>query len=254
MVVSLMPRLTALGVSRILDSAGEEALDHAAALAVLDEGPSMLSWAASGGSRSDGLPRELATEIRSVAEACGFPSNTSLTARAKFDQDLAVYLGSHSALSTGESLRNDVWAYLTTVMLPEVVAWRFVNRDVARFGGGVRNTFQRLWVRGSVLDRGPSHPQRWDLVRGLSEDASVAIFERSSISGNASLARAMATAWMRVSAEIGRARMEPVMRSAVKLVRLRNEVIDLAGLSESELDRVVARCFDQSLTLFEAKK
>ena len=72
----------------------------------------------------------------------------------------------------------------------------FLDLSPKRFTGGVRNAFQRLWMRGSTLDRGEDRPDRWGLVRALSEDAMVQIFERASISSDARLARAVAEAWV----------------------------------------------------------
>ncbi|ATD67512.1 hypothetical protein CNR27_08750 [Luteimonas chenhongjianii] len=248
MIVRLMPRLTALGVARILEDSDGDVPDPAKALAVVNDRSSMLSYAASGGARSSGLADELGREIRRIATTCGFPENSSQTARAKLDQELAIYLGAHEGLATGEALRNDVWAYLATVVTPDVVGWRFVKGDSSRFEGGVRNAFQRLWMRGATLDRGEDSSDRWGLVRALSEDASVAIFERSSISGNASVALAIAEGWVGFAERIGRASMEPVMRRAVKLLRLRNEVRDLAGLSQADLKSVVSDCFEMAAT------
>jgi hypothetical protein len=51
MSVRLMPRLTVLGVASILESSGGNALTPVVAKAVLSERASMLSFAASGGSR-----------------------------------------------------------------------------------------------------------------------------------------------------------------------------------------------------------
>jgi hypothetical protein len=80
----------------------------------------------------------------------------------------------------------------------------------------------------------------------LTEDAAVQIFERASIGGNKRLAVALSEGWIRMAAKIGRGNMEPVMRLATKLVRLRNEIIDLAGLPDNELEAAVTSFFDQA--------
>lgn len=251
MTVLLLPRLTSLGVSSILDSASSGPLTPSKAQAFIAEGASMLSYGASGGSRSDDLANELGNAVREIARRSGFPDNPSQVARSRFDHETAMFLASHSELGSGETLRDDVWSYLATVMVPDIVAWRFPDRASHRFSGGVRNTLQRLWIRGRVLDRGPEHPDRWGLVRALSEDAAVQIFERASIGGNRPLAIAMAEAWVGLAAEIGRNRMEPIMRRATKLVRLRNEVVDIAGLPDEVRTTLVASCFDLARQSFE---
>jgi hypothetical protein len=114
-----------------------------------------------------------------------------------------------------------------------------------RFEGGPRNAIQRLWMRGSTLDRGPGHEDRWGLVNALSEDAMVQIFERASLSGEPRLARAIAEAWVVTAGRIGRSRMEDVMRRATKLVRLRNEIVALAFLSDHVLLAEIQSIFDR---------
>jgi hypothetical protein len=44
--------------------------------------------------------------------------------------------------------------------------------------------------------------------------------------------------------KIGRGSMEPVMRRATKLIRLKNEIIDLSGLPDAELDALVTSAFE----------
>jgi len=82
------------------------------------------------------------------------------------------------------------------------------------------------------------------LVRSLSEDAAVQIFERASIAGSRLLAMTMAEEWVSMAAKIGRSRMEPIMRRATKLIRLRNEIVDIAGLSSEARGALVASCFE----------
>lgn len=244
MSVMLLPRLTALGVSNILESAVADPLTPARARAIAEDGASMLSYAASGGSRSEDLASQIGNAIRDIAKESGFPDNPSQVARSRFDHEAAIYLSSQPELGTGEALRDDVWSYLATVVVPEIVCWRYPDRAPHRFSGGVRNTLQRLWARGRVLDRGVDHPDRWGLIRSLSEDAAVQIFERASIGGSRPLAMTIAEEWVSMAARLGRGRMEPVMRRATKLVRLRNEIVDIAGLSGEARDALVASCFE----------
>lgn len=246
MNVLLLPRLRLLGVSNILETVGSGSLTPASSKAILEDGPPMMSFAASGGNRSERLAERIGASVREVASRSGFPGNPSQVARSMFDHETAICLASDPDLRTGESLRDDVWSYMTTVVVPDVVSWRFPDRALHRFAGGVRNALQRLWFRGTVLDRGEHHEDRWGLVRSLSEDAAVQIFERASICGSKRLAMALAEEWGRVAARIGRGNMEPVMRRATKLVRLRNEIVDLAGLPDAELGALMTSIFEQA--------
>lgn len=243
MTVLLLPRLSVFGVSSILESAGSTALTPAASRAILNERSAMHSFAASGGSRSEKQTEAIGLELRKIAIDDGFPDNPSQIAKSKFDRDAAIYLGSLPELSTGEALRDDIWSFIATVTAPDIVSWRFPDRAIHRFEGGVRNTFQRLWARGTTLDRGEHHEDRWGLVRALSEDALVQIFERASIGGNRAIAIALAEGWLRTATLVGRGAMEPVMRRATKLLRLRNEILDVAGLPDSERNVLVDECF-----------
>lgn len=243
MTVPLLPRLSIFGVSGILESAGSAAPTPAASRAILNERSAMYSFAASGGSRSEAQADAIGLKLREIATKDGFPDNPSQIAKSKFDRDAAIYLGSLPELSTGEALRDDVWSFIATVVAPDIVSWRFPDRATHRFEGGVRNTFQRLWSRGTALDRGERHEDRWGLVRALSEDALVQIFERASIAGNRAIAIALAEGWLRMATQIGRGAMEPVMRRATKLLRLRNEILDVAGLSDGERNALVEECF-----------
>ena len=93
------------------------------------------------------------------------------------------------------------------------------------------------------MDLGDEALDRWQLVNALSEDAMVQIFERASLSGDRKLAQSIASAWLKTSRHIGRGRMEEVMRAATKLVRLRNEIVDLGGLEHSLLTQEIERIF-----------
>ncbi|MEL7553782.1 hypothetical protein AAGV37_28260 [Pseudomonas protegens] len=243
MRVSLLPRLRAHGVTTILEKFKNTASVTKGGLDALRDYSALKSSAPSGGTRADGIAVDVAAELRRIAQKSGFPTINTQFARAQFDQDAAIYLGQKVELKTGEALRDDVWAFMSAVLAPDVVAWRFTDQSRERFAGGVRNSFQRLWVRGTVLDRGESHPERWALIHELSEDAMVQIFERPSIGGNPTLALAIAEGWLRTAKQSGRGPMEYTMRGATKLLRLKAQIIDLAFLEVEELEGIVSSAF-----------
>lgn len=242
MTTLLFPRLSRLGVRRLIDEMGED-YQASSAKSLLSSHSSLSSFGASGGLRSARSFEDLAARLREVAVACGLPSPAGTAAKARFDRDAAIVLGECDMLRSGEALRDDVWAYLAAVLLPDVVRWRFGDAPTERFQGGVRNTFQRLWMRAWALDLGDGNPERWALLVGLSEDAHVAIFERPSIGGNAVLARACAEEWVLVSQRIGRGAMEDVMRKAIKMLRLRHQIIDISALPPNEVREHVSGSF-----------
>lgn len=245
--VDLLPRLRAVGVSHLLEGSNGAAPAPERIIEIIGENSPFVWFAASGGSARNALPGELARGLKEIAERCGYPGENSQKMRADFDREAAIWLGSHPSLNNGELLRDDVWAFLTTALLPEIVEWRYPERNQERYAGGVRNTFQRLWMRGVTLDLGDGHSDRWVLVRELSEDAMVQIFERAAIASDARLARAIARAWVDTAGLIGRGRMEDVMRRATILIRVRNQVVDLAHLQDHDLAAEIAHAFKVSV-------
>lgn len=253
MGVALLPRLKALGVETALAKSLEGGISSSNTLNVLSEYSDMLSYAASGGSKAGTCAINIGKELKAIAMTVGFPTETSSSARAQFDQEAAIYLGQLVELQSGEALRNDVWAFLATVIVPDIVCWRFSKRSHERFAGGVRNTLQRLWARGVGLDRGLDHPDRWGLLRALTEDSMVQIFERPSISNSRELTMALAEGWIFASTQNKKGNMEDIMRTAVKMLRLRNQIIDLACLEQDELSGIVNDIFERSMVAHDRK-
>lgn len=247
MTVVLFPRLDRLAVDALLASRAPDLYEPK-----VDPSswPVETNYAASGGSpvRHQFLV-ELRAGLTEIANRSGFPGRGTATDRARFDELASTYLAQLSELDGGEALRDDIWAFLACVLLPDLVAWRFPDRPIERFHGGVRNTFQRLWMRGRILDQGTTTPRRWELLRELTEDALVQITERPSVGNDARLSRALAEGWVRASAKRGRAAMEDAMREAVVRLRLRNQIHLLSELDDSELSQTVDEFFEQSATV-----
>jgi hypothetical protein len=230
----LLPRLSRRGLRRLLDGFAETP-DAIAGAESTDASGEGVWWAASGGTRAS--PQDLAAIREAIAKTAtehDFPSAGSRDALARFDAALSARLAVLPALCTPDALRDDVWAYIAAVIAPDVAVWRF-GLEAGRFEGGIRNTFQRLWIRGRLFDRGEEMERRWGLLDALSEDALVAITERGGIAGQPRLARALAEGWVRAAHSAGRARMEPIMRRGVMAVRIANEIRLLAALPEDDL-------------------
>lgn len=206
--------------------------------------PAAVRFAATGGSRvSPTQLAELRDGMLQIARSNGFGDKQVRDFYAKFDAEMAALLAEGPLFASGEALRDDVWTFIGTSLAPDLVHWRFgATRE--RFLGGVRNTFQRLWMRGRALDRGADHCERWQLLHDLTEDALVQITERPSIGGDPVLARAIAEAWIRASLHHGRGAMEPIMRRAVLRARILNEIRSLADLRPEQLASVLDDTFD----------
>lgn len=254
MIVQLFPRLDRLAVDALLSARAD---DTACPEPIVDADsfPVETRYAASGGSP---IRHEILIDIRAglqeIAAGCGFPDRGSAADRARFDERASAFLAQRNELDGGEALRDDVWAFLACVLLPDLVAWRFADRPAERFHGGVRNTFQRLWMRGRILDRGDTAEKRWELLGALTEDALVQITERPSIGNDARLSRALAEGWLRASQQLGRAAMEDAMREAVIRLRLRNQVQLLSELDDRALEEAVDAFFAHTYPAVEPER
>tara|TARA_R110000850_G_C9994583_1_gene467477 strand:+ start:11683 stop:12462 length:780 start_codon:yes stop_codon:yes gene_type:complete len=243
--VVLFPRLSRLAANTLLDHFAGRTPQPAEVVDFLQGGlgNSGFSFAASGGHRMPKAPVELCRALRELAGKSGFPESTDRKSRSQFDCQASAMLADAQYIQSGEAQRDDVWAFMSVVVAPDVVHWRFPDPDRSRFQGGVRNAFQRLWVRGTALDRGKQDPERWALLESLKEDELVQIFERASLAGHPDLARAIAEAAVRA----GRgSNSESVTRLAIKLIRLRNEVIDLSAIDADELGATLDAIFGYS--------
>lgn len=238
-MVKLMPRLSGPAADLLLD---EFARGEANAWSGFDADnlPDAARFAATGGSQvSAGELAEFRSGLVTLAKQNGFGSDGSRrSGHASFDASTAAWLAEHPLLQSGEALRDDVWAFVAVVMAPDVVHWRF-GTAAERYQGGIRNTFQRLWMRGHALDRGVGSTDRWHLLDQLTEDALVQITERPSIGGDTILASALAEAWVRGSKMHGRGAMEAVMRRAALRTRIWNELRTLSSLPRSELAAIM---------------
>ncbi|WP_297730312.1 DUF6339 family protein [uncultured Maricaulis sp.] len=253
MSVVLLPRISAalvdIQVSELRERAGSDtAADFAEVM------PSGVTVAPTGGSPA--TPAELEALRRNMADLAsqhGYPTAPSQAQQAGFDAACARLLAGHALLASAETLRNDVWAYLSIILFGPITAWRFPGLSADRFRGGPRNAFQRLWLRAECLDRGESSSARWDLLGALTEDAAVQIVERPAIAGDARLALAIAEAWNRCAERVGKSRMEPVMRTAVKAIRLASMVRRLDCLDDASLAAEMDAVFEAACREHEVK-
>ena len=250
MTVSLFPRLDALCVEQCLESLDEliEQADHPL---TEDRLPTSTGRAAIGGGQ---VSMEILSELRSLlveaARRCGFPDRGSVSDRAAFDSLATAIVADFAPLSSGEADRDDVWAFIATVLAPDVVAWRFASRSAERFEGGVRNAFQRLWMRAWALDRGEkAGEERWKFVEILTEDALVQLTERPSVGADRRLSLAIASAWAETAQRVGAPAMQEIMRRAIITLRIRNEIQMLAALADEDLERHVRRIFAKAAEL-----
>lgn len=201
----------------------------------------MAEWNAAGGHKASMEQLvEFHKDVVAIAQDCGFPNEGD---KARFDMECGIYFVSSPLLISAETetMRNDCWAFLASVWLLQITNWRF-GLSYSRMRGGVRNTFQRLWIRANLLDRGADHPERWLWLNSLTEDAFVQLTERPSIAANKNLAQAIAQVWVERSKN--HRNMEALMRVASRKILARNEIQMLSLLDEGELIEEIRKIFD----------
>lgn len=202
------------------------------------------TFAAVGGRRIQ--PRELeemAGRIRSIAESFGYPYKAQRTALSNFDTELCVFFGESLSMLEGEAYRPQCWAFISLVLLPDVVKWRFPKFGISRCTGGRRDCFHRLWLRSKAFDLGADSNNRWVLLSNLTEDSFVSIMERPSLAGSSDICRVIGATWMRTAASVGKGKMESINRRAIKRLRAKGTVILLDALDYSQLKEVVESCY-----------
>lgn len=235
--VMLLPRLHRIGARRIEGDPGALKADTVARR--MEAMANYISYAPSGGTRVSATQLSaLRDALLEIAAASGFPEKGNTASRAAFDATCAAWLIEEGLIAGGEALRDDVWAFVACCVAPDICLWRFEGAHPERFRGGVRNTFQRLWLRAVALDRGADSDDRWLLTRSLSEDALVQIIERPSIGSDPPVVRAIGEAWVATANRIGATRMEHVTREAVRAIRIANETVCFSALPQ---DRLVDR-------------
>lgn len=202
-------------------------------------------FAAVGGRRM--TPKELeqiAVKVRTIAQKYGYPHKGTRSTLAAFDTDIAIYLGSELDILPGEAYRPQTWAFISLVLLPDIVKWRFEGFNVSRCTGGRRDCFHRLWLRARAFDLRTEGDNRWIIIKNLTEDSFVSIIERPSLSGNTELCKILGLTWIKTASKVGRNRMEEINRRAIRHIRSKGTIIVLDALPYSELKTLVEHCYE----------
>lgn len=174
---------------------------------------------------------------RSLTATDGLPD--SFEGRRQFDARIGAVFAGLVDLAPAEGGRDETWHFLSLVLLPDLVFWRWPaepggrpRRD--RWLGGHRNALRRLWWRHRLL--GP------DLVAFLSEDELVGITERpGSVGSCPHVARAYGNV-LRSAVDkllVPGPMREDVSRAFARNVSRRGAVLVLPALSEDRLESVL---------------
>ena len=216
-------------------------------------------WTPVGGTRIQAAQLDrLRSLLQATSARLGWPEPLkSRMARNQFDSLVSIVLYNNMDITPGEASREDVWSFISCVMMPELVRWRFPGKDnktdLRRFVGGVRNTYQRLWWRSYVLYK-EDNEKPYSLVKELGEDELVQIMERPNISGNRKLSQKLAYAFLKnVGSGSEGSRMMFMREAAKKLTRI-SSIIALDTLNSDELDHIVMDVFTHIQEVANHKK
>lgn len=193
---------------------------------------------------------QLRSDLLSLATELGFPDESTRDARREFDQRAAPMLdGKNMNLIPAEAADREVWNFLTLILLPDLAKWRYPNPNkdprYNRWLGDARNVFRKLWWRQVVLGT--------ELNSVLGEDEAVSIMERTTLAGQAPLARAMARAAITVAQEYPDLPRSQFARFSAVLVRAQNPLYDFSGLSETELNHQVLKTYRFGASRFRTR-
>ena len=201
---------------------------------------------------------KLRNNVLEKAKEYGFPS-TNQKSFLEFEYEVAKILSNWSYLwidgePSGESFRNDFWSYLSIVIMPDIVSWRWgfppegepTKSWSVRFIGGGRNAFQRIFRRILSLDRGPSHEDRFGLIRELKEDDFSNILERTSLGSNSRIAIPLAEEYLAMRQrrkDMKASNQLKIYREATKDLRSYGVVQSLDLIDANNLKELIAEVF-----------
>ena len=202
-------------------------------------------WYPTGGRVAKADLRELADAVRGCAAEHGWPSplgSRSFTTTA-FDRQLSRLLVDNMQIIPADAASDDVWSFLSLVLLPDVAFWRFPNTtgraDYERLLGRPRNVFRRLWWRAYTLGAEASE--------ALFEDEAVAVMERPTLAGDRRLARAIVDRHLAMAQADPKLPRTELLRQVTKRVRRLCAVLTVPALSDAQLRAIVEEVADASL-------
>lgn len=212
---------------------------------------------------TDTLLRQLRDPIVTAAREHGFPDGRP-SSFLRFELEVAKILSQWSPLwntegiPSGEALRNDCWAFITMVVLPDIALWRWPVKDneaetgsrswKGRMVGGSRNAFQRIFRRVMCLDRGADHADRWGLIRELQEDDFSAILERPGLTSNREIAVCLGEEYLAMKqrlSQLSAGSRQDVYRQATKAIRAYGVVQPLDLMSAENRMRLIRAAFQR---------
>lgn len=195
--------------------------------------------------------KQVQEAIRSCAAQYGYPNLVGDQESRSFDTACGKLLHQNMRLHPSEASHIEMWAFLTCVLLPDVVRWRFpgdatpVERFIGSDRGLRRNTFGRLWWRAYLLYQ-PSLEEPYKFFDWLYEDDLVQITERNSIAADRTLLAVFVQAFVKAVEQYGEIPRRDLMRETIKRVRRLLSFVAFELLDEQQTRDLVDNMFKQT--------
>lgn len=187
----------------------------------------------------------LRADVVRIAFRHGYPILRPRGGHAPFDQELAIHLYEQMGIVPAEAAAGGIWSFLALILLPDVAAWRYIDRHRDRFigsdlmiGTSNRHVFGRLWARVHIL--GPQASS------GLGEDNVVQFFERSNFGGDPRLARLIGETHIHTIARQRIVQSQELMRDAMRRLRRLAVVVSFSAMNDDQLRDVLEEVFNAS--------
>ena len=245
----LFPHLLSLTAEKLVRERCEMSLSQLEAVAGVRE--LSVEFTPIGGERvrSEAL-LELRSALSAIAVECGYPGSPNAQQAASFDSKAAVILMQRMQISASEASSHGVWTFITCLLVPDLVRWRFMQATNAslteRYLGGRRNAFQRLWWRAYLLGHGaPESATPVDrLLEELGEDELVQLAERPRLAGISGLSVAVAEQLLAASRRYPTLARRTLIREAQKRLLRLTAFIAFEALAPTDVSATVSSVFD----------
>lgn len=243
----LLPHHISLQLANAARSASVQSLADAA----LPEHPAC-EYTPTGGTRATAAAlNTLRSDLLRLATTAGYPTPASQQQAATFDAEAALVLAQQMLMAPAEAAKGGVWEFLSCVLLPDIVRWRFSGTGGAatpleRFLSGRRNVFQRLWWRAFHLaPRTTGAPQLPELLRALGEDELVQLMERPSLAGIEGLPSSIASGLLTASQAYSDLTRRQLIREAQKRFLRLSSFVSFESIAPTEISHHVENVFEQ---------
>lgn len=201
---------------------------------------------------SEGNLEKLQSDVRSCAKKFGYPDPAGEQDLRSFDTECGQLLHESLKLHPSEASHLEMWAFLTCVLLPDVVRWRFPGdatteeRFIGSDRGLRRNTFGRLWWRSYLMHQ-PNLDNPYEFFDLLHEDDLVQITERNSIAASRKLTSVFVQAFVAAVTEYEDIPRREIMRETIKRVRRQLSFIVFDLLEEQQIRNLIDKQFEQTV-------